>query len=168
MKNRYANSLVAAALTVTFATLAMAPVAHAGAKEGKQPIFAIAQSAGFNTLAKAVKEAGLQQTLTTGGPFTVFAPTDEAFAALPAGVLESLLADKDALKNVLLYHVVAGEVTAAQVVSLTSATMANGDAVTIDARSGVKVNQANVVKTDIMAKNGVIHVIDAVLIPPAK
>jgi uncharacterized surface protein with fasciclin (FAS1) repeats len=149
-------------------TAGSAPTARAGQaqSEGKMPIFALAQKAGFNTLVAAIKAAKLQQTLTVDGPFTVFAPTDEAFAKLPAGTLEELLANPEALKNILLYHVVPGTVMASDVVTLTSATMANGQDVQIDATDGVKVNMAKVTNTDIAAKNGVIHVIDAVLIPP--
>jgi uncharacterized surface protein with fasciclin (FAS1) repeats len=126
-----------------------------------------AASAGsFTTLLAAVEAAGLATTLANEGPFTVFAPTDEAFAALPAGTVESLLADPDALASILLYHVIAGEVLAADVVSLTSATTLQGSSVSIDASSGVKINDANVIQTDVLASNGVIHVIDKVLLPP--
>lgn len=119
----------------------------------------------FNTLVAAVTAAGLADTLSGEGPFTVFAPTDEAFAALPAGTVEGLLADIPALTKVLTYHVVAGKVMAADVVTLTSATTLEGSNVTIDASNGVKVNGANVVATDIECDNGVIHVVDAVLLP---
>ncbi len=123
----------------------------------------------FSTLVAAVQAAGLEDTLRGDGPFTVFAPTDAAFAALPAGTLESLLADPDTLADILLYHVVAGEVLAADVVGLTSATAANGDTIEIEVvDGGVVLNgSANVVATDILATNGVIHVIDAVILPPA-
>jgi len=125
-----------------------------------------AVSAGsFNTLVTAVKAAGLVATLKGNGPYTVFAPTDEAFAKVPADVLKGLLADKAALRKVLLYHVVPGKVTANQVVTLNSAPTAQGSTVMIDSANGVKVNNANVVKTDIMTSNGVIHVIDTVLLP---
>ena len=115
-----------------------------------------------------MQAAGLEATLRGDGPFTVFAPTDAAFAALPAGTLDSLLADPDALANILLYHVVAGEVLAADVVGLTTATAANGDAIAIEVvNGGVVLNgSANVVATDVLATNGVIHVIDAVILPP--
>ena len=119
----------------------------------------------FNTLVAAVTAAGLADTLSGEGPFTVFAPTDEAFAALPAGTVEGLLADIPALTKVLTYHVVAGKVMAADVVTLTSATTLEGSNVTIDASNGVKVNGANVVATDFECDNGVIHVVDAVLLP---
>ncbi len=119
----------------------------------------------FKTLVKAVEAAGLAATLSGSGPFTVFAPTDEAFAKLPAGTLESLLQNPEALKSVLLYHVVPGRVMAADVVKLTAAKTALGQSVHIDASKGVRVENANVVKTDIAASNGVIHVIDTVILP---
>ncbi len=133
-------------------------------------IVATADGAGtFKTLLEAAKAAGLVETLQGTGPFTVFAPTDEAFAALPAGTLDGLLADPEALKKVLLYHVVSGEVTADQVVGLTSADTVEGSPIAISVDDGkVYLNDAaQVVKTDIMASNGVIHVIDQVLLPPA-
>jgi len=125
-----------------------------------------AVSAGsFNTLAKALTEAGLVETLRGPGPFTVFAPTDEAFAKLPPGTLEVLLKDKDKLRAVLTYHVVAGKVMAVDVVKLTSAKTIQGQDLRISTMDGVKVNQAKVIKTDVVASNGVIHVIDAVVLP---
>ena len=133
--------------------------------EHAQAIYPLAKEAGFKTLTAAVEAAGLQETLTDGGPFTVFAPTDEAFAKLPEGTVESLLANPDKLKKVLLYHVVSGIVMAADVVKLESAETLNGTKVAINAKDGVKVNDANVIKTDIGASNGVVHVIDTVLIP---
>jgi uncharacterized surface protein with fasciclin (FAS1) repeats len=122
----------------------------------------------FKTLLTAATAAGLVETLQGKGPFTVFAPTDEAFAALPAGTLDKLLADKEALKNVLLYHVVAGDVTADQVVKLTSATSVEGAPIAISVKDGkVYLNgSAQVVTPDVMASNGVIHVIDKVILPP--
>ena len=120
----------------------------------------------FNTLVAAVKAAGLVDTLKGPGPFTVFAPTDDAFAKLPAGTVDSLLKDIPKLKKILTYHVVSGKVTAADVVKLTSANTVEGSSVKIDASSGaVKVNDATVVTPDIASDNGVIHVIDSVLIP---
>lgn len=121
----------------------------------------------FNTLVLAVKAAGLVDTLSGPGPFTVFAPTDEAFAKVPAATLESLLKPeaKDQLVGILTYHVVPGKVMAADVVGLTSATTVQGGNLTIDASDGVKVDGANVVQTDIECDNGVIHVIDAVVLP---
>ncbi len=119
----------------------------------------------FNTLAKALTEAGLVETLKGKGPFTVFAPTDEAFAKLPPGTLEALLADKAKLTAVLTYHVVPGKVMASDVIKLTEAKTVQGQTVKIDTMGGVRVDDANVVKTDILASNGVIHVIDRVILP---
>ncbi|MDR7419636.1 MAG: fasciclin domain-containing protein [Armatimonadota bacterium] len=124
------------------------------------------EAGSFKTLVKAVQEAGLVQTLSGTGPFTVFAPTDEAFAKLPAGTLDSLLKDKQKLTAILTYHVVAGKVTAADVTKLKSAKTVNGQSITISVKDGaVMVDNAKVVKTDIMASNGVIHVIDTVILP---
>jgi len=128
-------------------------------------IFETAESAGFSTLVTAVRAAGLEETLTMGGPFTVFAPTDEAFAKIPPAQLQALLADTDALKRVLLYHVVSGAVTSGEVVKLKSAKTASGHSLSISAKNGVHVNDATVIEADVMAKNGVIHAIDTVLIP---
>jgi uncharacterized surface protein with fasciclin (FAS1) repeats len=127
----------------------------------------VATEAGaFTTLLAAAEAAGLVDTLRSEGPFTVFAPTDEAFASLPEGTVESLLADPEALRAVLLYHVVAGRVTAEQVVTLDAATSAEGSELRI-ALSGetVLIDDAQVLAVDVEAANGVIHVIDAVLIP---
>ena len=128
-----------------------------------------AVSAGsFNTLVAAVQAAGLVETLKGPGPFTVFAPTDEAFAALPAGTVESLLRPEniDQLRAVLTYHVVPGKVTSDQLAGQRlSATTVQGSALPIDATAGVRVQNATVVQADVMAGNGVIHVIDGVLLP---
>jgi len=119
----------------------------------------------FQTLAAALDAAGLIETLKGKGPFTVFAPTDEAFAKLPAGTVEGLLADKEKLTKILTYHVVPGRVTAAEVAGISSAKTVQGASLSIDASSGVRVNDARVVQADVMASNGVIHVIDTVLLP---
>ncbi len=137
-----------------------------GAHSPKADIVDTAVKAGsFNTLVTAIKAAGLVDTLKGKGPYTVFAPTDEAFAKVPADALNGLLADKEALRKVLLYHVVAGKVTADQVVTMKSAPTAQGSNVMIDASNGVMINNAKVAKADIMTSNGVIHVIDTVLMP---
>jgi uncharacterized surface protein with fasciclin (FAS1) repeats len=123
----------------------------------------------FKTLAAAVTAAGLVPTLKSAGPFTVFAPTDEAFAKLPAGTVEALLKDIPKLTAILTYHVVAGKVMAADVVTMDgkSAKTVNGAEVKISTKGGVKLNgTSNVVKTDIECTNGVIHVLDAVILPP--
>jgi uncharacterized surface protein with fasciclin (FAS1) repeats len=125
----------------------------------------------FNTLVQALQAAGLVETLKGKGPFTVFAPTDEAFAKLPSGTLEELLKpeNKGKLVAILTYHVVAGEVKASDVVKLTSAKTVNGEPLKVSTMGGnVMINDANVVKADILCSNGVIHVIDAVLLPDAK
>jgi uncharacterized surface protein with fasciclin (FAS1) repeats len=124
----------------------------------------------FKTLVTAVKAAGLVDTLKGKGPFTVFAPTDDAFAKLPKGTVEGLLKDIPKLTAVLTYHVVAGKVMAADVVKLKTAKTVQGQEVKIDAskwhlHKSVKINDANVVKADVVADNGVIHVIDKVLLP---
>lgn len=121
----------------------------------------------FKTLAAALEAAGLVSALEGEGPFTVFAPTDEAFAKLPKGTIESLLKpeNREKLKSILLYHVVPGRVYSEQVAGLSSATTLEGSTVDISAKYGVKVDNAKVVKTDINATNGVIHVIDSVLLP---
>ena len=111
----------------------------------------------------ALKAAGLVETLATGGPFTVLAPTDEAFGKLPEGTIEKLLANPDQLKAVLLTHVIDGKVPAATVVTLNSATALNGKVLSISTEQGVSIGGANVVKTDITASNGVIHLIDTVI-----
>jgi uncharacterized surface protein with fasciclin (FAS1) repeats len=143
-----------------------APSLAQGTCGSSKDIVQTAVAAGqFKTLVKAVEAAGLAATLSGSGPFTVFAPTDEAFAKLPAGTLESLLQNPEALKSVLLYHVVPGRVMAADVVKLTAAKTALGQSVHINASKGVRVENAKVVKTDIAASNGVIHVIDTVILP---
>lgn len=121
----------------------------------------------FKTLVTAVQAAGLVETLKSAGPFTVFAPTDEAFAKLPSETLAAVLADKAKLTAILTYHVVAGKVLAKDVVGLhgKAATTVQGGTLAIDTANGVKVGSANVIKTDIEYTNGVIHVIDTVLIP---
>jgi uncharacterized surface protein with fasciclin (FAS1) repeats len=126
-----------------------------------------AYKSNLKTLVTAIDAAGLTETLMTGGPFTIFAPTDEAFAALPEGTLEDLLKpeNKDTLANILTYHVVPGEVMAYEVLKLRSAATVNGEEVTITNDEGIKVDDANVTRFDIIAKNGVIHTIDKVMIP---
>jgi len=124
----------------------------------------------FRTLAAALQAAGLVETLKGDGPFTVFAPTDAAFAKLPAGTVETLLKPENRaqLRRILTYHVVAGKVGSEQVTAMTSATAVSGDALSIAVRDGsVRVNDATVVSADVAASNGVIHVIDTVMLPPA-
>ena len=151
------------------AALALASVIVLPARAQEKDIVDTAVAAGsFKTLAAALQAAGLVETLKGKGPFTVFAPTDEAFAKLPAGTVENLLKpeNREKLKAVLTYHVVAGKVTAAQVTKLKSAKTVQGSEATVSVTGGkVKIDNANVVKTDIMASNGVIHVIDTVIMP---
>ena len=139
------------------------------AEAASADIVGVASSAGtFDTLLAAAKAAGLVDTLQSDGPFTVFAPTDEAFANLPEGMVDSLLANPDKLKQVLLYHVVPGKVLASEVAGLSSATTAQGSDIAIVITGGsVMINDAKVIKTDVMASNGVIHVIDTVIVPSA-
>ena len=125
-----------------------------------------AAAGSFETLLAAATAAGLVDTLKSEGPFTVFAPTDEAFAALPEGTVEGLLADPEALSAILLYHVVPGKVMSTDLSDGMMAATANGAEVTIGTMNGVTVNDATVVQADIEASNGVIHVIDAVILPP--
>lgn len=139
-------------------------------KASDKNIVEVAVEAGnFNTLATALTEAGLVDALQGDGPFTVFAPTDEAFSKLPEGALENLLNDKDALKQVLLYHVVEGNVMASDVVKINEASTLSGKNVDVKVGDdGVMLNNSKVVTTDIKASNGVIHVIDTVLLPPSE
>lgn len=132
----------------------------------KLDIVDTAVSAGsFNTLVAAVKAAGLVETLKGDGPYTVFAPTDEAFSKIPDDQLQALLGDKEALSKILTYHVLPGKVMAKDVVNIASATTVQGQAITINSSSGVMVDNARVIKTDIETSNGVIHVIDSVILP---
>lgn len=167
------RSLKTLALSSALATTVISQ-AIAGHHEEKATgdIVDVAVAAGsFTTLAAALGAADLVDTLKSGGPFTVFAPTDAAFAKLPAGTVENLLKpeNKDQLTAILTYHVVAGTVKAKDVVTLSSATTVNGADVAIKVADGkVMLNEAQVIKTDIAASNGIIHVIDSVILPPAK
>jgi uncharacterized surface protein with fasciclin (FAS1) repeats len=152
------------------ATPALAGSCSSHSKQAKNDgpnIVETAVSAGsFNTLVAAVQAADLADTLSGEGPYTVFAPTDEAFAKLPEGTVENLLANPDALREILLYHVVPGNVTASQVVTLDRATTAQGTDVNIKVADGaVMINNAQVTATDIQTSNGIIHVIDTVILP---
>lgn len=167
--NSVLAAAVAAAVLVTSASAVaqgMAAGGSAQASMGKSDIVDTAVNAGqFNTLAKALTAAGLVDTLKGPGPFTVFAPTDAAFAKIPPAQLNALLADKAMLVKVLTYHVVPGRVVAADVKTGQVKTV-EGESLNVKASNGgVTVNNANVVKTDILASNGVIHVIDTVVMP---
>jgi uncharacterized surface protein with fasciclin (FAS1) repeats len=158
-------SLLVVVVALVASTAATAPAQPRQSRDIVQTAVAAGQ---FKTLARLLTRAGLVGALETPGPYTVFAPTDAAFAKLPKKTLESLLADKAKLKAVLLYHVVPGKVTAADVVKLSAAKTLAGKKIRIKvAGSNVFVNTAEVTKPDVMATNGVIHVVNRVLIPPA-
>jgi uncharacterized surface protein with fasciclin (FAS1) repeats len=160
------RSLLSASLITGMVVLGVTQTASA---QGEKDIVESAVAAGsFKTLVSAVQAAGLADTLKGAGPFTVFAPTDEAFAKLPAGTVENLLKpeNKAKLQAILTYHVVPGKVTAADVVKINMAKTVNGQSLAVNTKNGaVMVDNAKVVKTDIPASNGVIHVIDAVILP---
>ena len=160
---------VIAAIVATMAITGAAANMRAAAAD-KDIVDTAVAAGSFKTLVKALQAADLVETLKGGGPFTVFAPTDEAFAKLPAGTLETMLKpeNKAKLRRILTYHVVAGNVTAADVVKLTSAKAVSGDTLMIKTMGGVTINGSKVVKADIQASNGVIHVIDTVLLPSEK
>ncbi len=162
-------TLMAAAAALVAAPVAVTAQMNPTPMSQKDIVTVAVEAGSFTTLAKALEAAGLVETLQGNGPFTVFAPTDEAFAALPAGTLDALLKDKDRLIEVLTYHVVAGKVTADQVAKLDHAKTVEGADVRISMKDGsVYINDAKVVTADVMASNGVIHVIDKVILPPAR
>lgn len=162
------RSFMALAAVGMLSTTALAPQAFAaGHSNQTKDIVDIAVEAGsFTTLVTALQAAGLVDTLKGEGPFTVFAPTDAAFAALPAGTVEGLLADIPALTKVLTYHVVPGKVMSTDLSEGLTAATVEGSDVTITLMGGAKVNGAAISTADIAASNGVIHVIDAVILPP--
>ena len=147
------------------AALMIATPALAGSMD-KDIVDTAAAAGSFNTLLAAATAAGLVDTLKGDGPFTVFAPTDDAFAALPEGTVEALLADPEALAGILTYHVVPGAVMSTDLVDDMKSGTVNGAEITIDLDDGVMVNDATVVAADVEASNGVIHVIDKVILPP--
>jgi uncharacterized surface protein with fasciclin (FAS1) repeats len=154
-------------LLAAVGALVAAPAAVQAQMAPKDIVTTAVEAGSFTTLAAALEAAGLVGVLQGEGPFTVFAPTDAAFAKLPAGTVEALLADKETLTRILTYHVVAGRVTSSQVVGLTSAETVAGIRVPIEVRSGeVYVGGAKVVTVDVPASNGVIHIIDTVMLPP--
>jgi uncharacterized surface protein with fasciclin (FAS1) repeats len=156
---------IAAAVAVFGFFVSVVHPATTVAGSGKDIVDTAVEAGSFNTLARALTEAGLVDTLKGPGPFTVFAPTDAAFAKLPPGTLEALLADKAKLTQVLTYHVVPGKVMAADVAKLSTVRTVQGQPVQIATGPGVRINDANVVKADVEASNGVIHVIDSVILP---
>jgi uncharacterized surface protein with fasciclin (FAS1) repeats len=156
------------AIATTALMISLGASTPTSAKADKDIVETAVAAGSFKTLAAALQAAGLVETLKGAGPFTVFAPTDAAFAKLPAGTVESLLKpeNKAKLQRILSYHVVAGKVMAADVVKMTSAKAVSGDTITIATKGGtVMVDNARVAKTDIAASNGVIHVIDTVIMP---
>ena len=155
----FRNTILAAT-----ATVALTGAAFAGG-HSKDIVDTAVAAGSFTTLVAAVEAAGLVETLKGEGPFTVFAPTDEAFAALPEGTVEGLLADPAALAKVLTFHVVPGKVMSTDLSNGMMAATVEGSEVTIMTEGGVTVNGANVVTADVEASNGVIHVIDAVILP---
>ena len=157
LKRNAIAATAAAALLITGTTLA--------GGHGKDIVDTAAGAGSFDTLVTAVQTAGLVETLKGEGPYTVFAPNDEAFAKIPPADLQALLDDKEKLTAVLTYHVVPGKVMAKDVMTLSEATTVQGQPVMIDTSSGVTVDGAKVIETDIMASNGVIHVIDTVIFP---
>ncbi len=164
--NRILSTSFAIAFACVFTVSAPATAADSDVPVPPGDIVAVAQQVGsFGTLVTALGAADLVETLQGPGPFTVFAPTDAAFAKIPAEQLNALLADKDQLRAVLTYHVVPGKVPAADVVKLDSVKTVQGSAVTIDASDGVRVDGARVTTADVPASNGVIHVIDTVILP---
>ncbi len=151
------------------AVLALLPSALTAQMNDKDIVETAVEAGSFTTLVAALEAAGLVGVLQGDGPFTVFAPTDAAFAKLPEGTVEALLADKDALTRILTYHVVAGEVTSDAVVNLSSAPTVAGIDAPIEVRMGdVYVAGAKVTTVDIRTSNGVIHIIDTVMLPPAQ
>lgn len=164
MKNKRTARLMIALIACSVAFSVSAMAGSCGSQQ-KDIVDTAVEAGDFNTLVAALQAAGLVEVLKGDGPFTVFAPTDEAFAKLPEGTLEVLLEDKEALTAILTYHVVPGKVLAADAVQLDSAKTVQGQEVRIDASSGVKIDDANVIATDLIASNGVIHVIDTVIIP---
>jgi uncharacterized surface protein with fasciclin (FAS1) repeats len=171
MKSPTLRTIAAAAALLMLPAVASAQTTSEEKAPMKSIVDIAVENGSFTTLVAALKEAGLVETLQGPGPFTVFAPTDAAFASLPDGAVNGLLADKDELTSVLTYHVVSGKVMAGDIVKAKGAKPAtvNGQAVDIAVRDGkVYVNGAQVVTADIVASNGVIHVIDGVLMPKSE
>jgi uncharacterized surface protein with fasciclin (FAS1) repeats len=152
--------ILAASAAAFFGTAAFAD------NHGMDIVDTAAANGNFTTLLAAAEAAGLVETLKGEGPFTVFAPTDEAFAALPEGTVDGLLADPEALAAILTYHVIPGEVMSSDLTEGMTATTVNGADVTFTLEGGPMINGANIIQPDVDASNGVIHVIDAVILPP--
>jgi uncharacterized surface protein with fasciclin (FAS1) repeats len=164
------NTVKMTAALAVAAALGAAPAAAQHAHGGKDIVTVAVEAGSFQTLVKAVQAAGLVETLKGEGPFTVFAPTDAAFAKLPAGTVEALLKDREKLTAILTYHVLAGKVESGAIVKAGKVNPATVEGEKLDVRvmgGKVMVNSATVVKADVQASNGVIHVIDTVLLPPS-
>lgn len=166
--NRIKITLIALVVAAASMTSTIAGTGEKKVPQDKTIVELAVGTDALSTLVAAVKAGGLVETLSSAGPFTVFAPTNEAFAALPAGTLEMLLKpeNKDKLVAILTYHVVSGTVKSTDLTNGMKAATVNGAEVTITTMGGAKVNGASVVSADIMASNGVVHVIDAVILPP--
>jgi uncharacterized surface protein with fasciclin (FAS1) repeats len=156
--------------SIVLGALMLGMAATSVSSQSKDVVDTAVANGSFKTLAAALKAAGLVDTLKGAGPFTVFAPTDAAFAKLPAGTVENLLKPetKDQLRRVLTYHVVSGKVGSTEVTKMSSAKAVSGDTIRVSVKDGkVMINNATVVTADVGASNGVIHVIDTVILPPA-
>lgn len=167
-KSRMKLITLVSTIAATFVLASVAAFAGHHAKKGSDIVDTAVAAGDFSTLAAALQAGDLVGTLKSDGPFTVFAPTDEAFAKLPEGTVDNLLKpeNRDKLVAILTYHVVPGEVTASEVVGLNSAATVNGQELAIRVDNGtVFVNDATVIATDVMASNGVIHVVDSVILP---
>jgi len=151
--------------TVAISALLFTPSVGAASHHSKDIVDTAVAAGSFNTLVTAVKAAGLVDTLKSPGPFTVFAPTDEAFAKLPEGTVEALLNDKAKLTAILTYHVAPGKMMAADVVKKSAIQTVQGQSLQVSTSDGARVDNANIIKTDIECSNGVIHVIDTVVLP---
>lgn len=164
---RFTRTFAVAGLLASLVVAGCASTSDGARKEMREKdIVDVAVEDGrFTTLVKAVEAAGLVETLKGDGPFTVFAPTDDAFAKLPEGTLDALLEDKEKLASILTYHVVSGKVMAADVAGITEAETVQGQSLSIDTSNGVRIDDSKVVLADVEASNGVIHVIDTVLLP---
>lgn len=163
------NSIIAIFFAIAIFNTRLLGDNHNNHSKEKDIVETAIEAGNFKTLATALTEAGLIDALKGDGPFTVFAPTDEAFNKLPKGTLENLLKDKEALKKILLYHVISGKVTSKEVGKIKSASTLEGSELKISVKKGiVSINKSKVTTADISTKNGIIHVIDSVLMPPVK
>ena len=166
MRNQLSTTFAAMVAALAFVAAPVAAQEYASNEPADDIVETAVAAGSFTTLATALEAAGLVETLKSEGPFTVFAPTDAAFEKLPEGTLQALLDNPEQLRAVLTYHVVAGEVTSDQVVNLESATTVQGQDIKIRVQNGqVMIDDATVTQADVQASNGVIHVIDSVILP---